>query len=85
MKKQNTPILVRRGEEYCHYNMDIAHKEFKDGTNLHWHDHYEMEIVTGGSGTYFVTIIGSVLMTAPILYSIIRRKRERRRKPSNLL
>ena len=39
---------------------------------------------TGGSGTYFVTIIGSVLMTAPILYSIIRRKRERRRKASNL-
>ena len=33
---------------------------------------------TGGTGTLPLTIIGSVLMTAPILYSIIRRKRERR-------
>ncbi len=33
---------------------------------------------TGGSGTQIFTIIGFVLMTAPILYSIIRRKRERR-------
>ena len=40
---------------------------------------------TGGSGTYFVTIIGSVMMAAPVLYSIIRLKRERRRKTSNLL
>lgn len=78
MKKQNTPILVRRGEEYCHYNMDIAHKEFKDGTNLHWHDHYEMEIVTGGSGTYFVNGMqyplkrGSVYLVTPVDFHQIR-------------
>lgn len=78
MKKQNTPILVRRGEEYCQYNMDIAHKKFTDGTNLHWHDHYEMEIVTEGSGTYFVNGVqyplkrGSMYLVTPVDFHQIR-------------
>ncbi len=33
---------------------------------------------TGGTGTLYVTIIGFALTAAPVLYSIIRRKRERR-------
>ncbi|MBE6813793.1 MAG: LPXTG cell wall anchor domain-containing protein [Ruminococcaceae bacterium] len=33
---------------------------------------------TGGTGTLYVTIIGFALTATPVLYSIIRRKRERR-------
>lgn len=35
---------------------------------------------TGGTGTFYMVIIGVVLVTLPIAYKIIRRKRERRLK-----
>jgi LPXTG-motif cell wall-anchored protein len=35
---------------------------------------------TGGTGTFYMVIIGIVLVTLPIVYKIIRRKRERRLK-----
>ncbi|MBR6513629.1 MAG: LPXTG cell wall anchor domain-containing protein [Clostridia bacterium] len=37
---------------------------------------------TGGIGTFHLTTIGLTLMSVPILYSILRRKRERRLKKS---
>lgn len=72
MKKTTTPILVHRGQEFFRYNMDISHKTFTDGTNLHWHDFYEMELVVEGSGTYFVNGTeyalkrGSVYFVTPV-------------------
>lgn len=72
MKKTTAPILVHRGQEFFRYNMDISHKTFTDGTNLHWHDFYEMELVVEGSGTYFVNGTeyalkrGSVYFVTPV-------------------
>ncbi len=52
--KKSTPILVRPDYEFQKDNIEIRHKHFNDGTNLHWHDYYEMEIITKGSGYYYI-------------------------------
>jgi len=54
MKKQNTPILVRRETGKGFEELSISERNIAFGTNLHWHDHYEMEIVLKGSGSYSV-------------------------------
>lgn len=54
MKKQNTPILVKRKQGKGFEELSISERDISFGTNLHWHDHYEMEIVLKGSGSYLV-------------------------------
>ncbi len=72
MKKQNTPILLRRREEYRNENLDISMRRIATDTTLHWHDHYEMEIVLAGNGTYSVNGVqyplkrGSVYCVTPV-------------------
>ena len=72
MKKQNTPILVRRQKEEGSENLNISKRRITFSTVLHWHDHYEMEIVLDGIGTYSVNGVqyplkrGSVYFVTPI-------------------
>ncbi len=75
------------------YSVQVAYDELTvtetspDGTSIIWEkdNHVFVNIMevfilpeTGGTGTFTFTIIGLALITIPILYSIIRRKRERR-------
>ncbi len=54
-KKKSTPVLVRPDCGFVNGNIEIRYKDyFRDGTNMHWHDYYEMEIITAGSGYYYI-------------------------------
>ena len=53
-QKGKTPILVRPNNKFKGTNVEIVFKTYKKRSCLHWHDYYEMEIITGGSGTYYV-------------------------------
>lgn len=72
MKKQNTPVLVRRQPVQGSEDIDISRRSITFSTALHWHDHYEMEIVLEGSGSYSVNGVqyplrrGSVYFVTPV-------------------
>lgn len=71
-KRRSAPILVRPEHEFQKGNLEIRHKHFNNGTNLHWHDYYEIEIITGGSGTYYINGVafpltrGSAYLVSPV-------------------
>ena len=54
-KRKHAPVLVRSDHEFQNGDLEIR-KENKigDRSNLHWHDFYELEIITGGSGFYYI-------------------------------
>ena len=54
MKKLPTPVLVSRRRSNGREDLDVAFQRVPNGSNLHWHDHYELEIVVSGNGTYSV-------------------------------
>ncbi len=76
------------------FSVQVAYDELtvtetkSDGTKKVWTDNSDYIVTnppivyilpeTGGPGTLHLTIIGLALMAFPILYSILRRKRERR-------
>lgn len=72
MKHQNTPILVPRFQSDNGEGFSISERRISYRTNLHWHDHYEMEIVLAGSGTYSVNGVqyslqrGSAYFVTPV-------------------
>ena len=73
MKKQNTPILIRPDLDFRGDNMEIRYKSHVTGGDIyHWHDYYEMEIITEGIGTYYVNGIqypltrGTAYLVTPV-------------------
>ena len=78
MEKQNTPILVRRKPDVRELPFDISKRNSHLCTLLHWHDHYEMEIVLDGNGTYSVNgeqyplKRGSVYFVTPVDFHQVR-------------
>lgn len=54
MKQQTTPVLVHRDFDSLGFGIDVHRSSLKERTLLHWHDHYELEVVLGGSGKYLV-------------------------------
>ena len=78
MKKQNTPILVMRTVKNPGENLGVTKRRVALGTALHWHDHYEMEIVYDGEGVYSVNGMqyplkrGSVYFVTPADFHQIR-------------
>lgn len=54
-KKKELPILVRPVENFEKDDIEVRWKPHYVGSScLHWHDYYEMEVVTGGEGSYLV-------------------------------
>ncbi len=76
-KGKSAPILVRPDHEFSQGNVEVRQRHFKDGTNLHWHDYYEMEIITGGSGFYYINgakfplTRGSAYLVTPVDFHLI--------------
>lgn len=76
-RKKSTPVLVRPDHEFAKGNIEVRRKHFADGTNLHWHDYYEMEIITGGSGFYYINGVkfplnrGCAYLVTPVDFHLI--------------
>lgn len=74
---KNAPVLVRPDHEFSEGNIEVRRKHFADGTNLHWHDYYEMEIITGGSGSYYINGVkfplnrGCAYLVTPVDFHLI--------------
>lgn len=72
MKKQNKPIIVTPITGFRDDNMEIDFKDAGINTDLHWHDHYELEVITEGSGTYYINGVeypmtrGSAYLVTPV-------------------
>ena len=72
MKQSAKPILIHRGDSFFQSNIVARQSPFKGRTTLHWHDFYEMEIVLGGGGKYYVNgeeypmQVGSCYLVTPI-------------------
>ena len=78
-KRKHAPILVHSDHEFQNGNLEIRKKKkFGDGTNLHWHDFYELEIITGGEGLYYINGVeyplkrGSAYLVSPVDFHLIK-------------
>ena len=77
-KKTSAPELVRPDHEFKRGGLEIRHDSFRDGTNLHWHDYFEMEVITQGNGSYYINGMkfplrrGSVYLVTPVDFHLIK-------------
>ncbi len=69
---------MRPKYEFQKSDIEVRYQSFNDGTNLHWHDFYEMEIITEGSGSYYVNGVkyplkrGSAYLVTPVDFHLIK-------------
>ena len=78
-KRKHAPVLVRSDHEFQNGNLEIRKKKkFPDGTDLHWHDFYELEVITGGEGLYYINGVehplkrGSAYLVSPVDFHLIK-------------
>lgn len=78
-KRKHAPVLVHSDHEFQNGDLAIRkEKKLGDGTNLHWHDFYELEIITGGSGFYYINGVeyplsrGSAYLVSPVDFHLIK-------------
>ena len=78
-KRKNAPVLVQSGHEFQNGVLEIKkNKNLSDGASLHWHDFYELEVITGGEGFYSINGVeyslkrGSAYLVSPVDFHLLK-------------
>lgn len=78
-KRKHAPVLIRSDHEFQNGDLEIRKKKkFGEGTDLHWHDFYELELITGGEGIYYINGVehplkrGSAYLVSPVDFHLIK-------------
>ena len=78
-KRKHTPILVHSDHEFQNGDLEIRkNKKIEDSSGLHWHDFYELEIITSGEGFYYINGVeyplkrGAAYLVSPVDFHLIK-------------
>ena len=78
-KRKHAPVLVHSDHDFQNGNLEIRrNKNIGDESTLHWHDFYELEVITGGEGVYYINGVeyplkrGSAYLVSPVDFHLIK-------------